>query len=150
MMMRDTVGFLPDDILVKLDRATMSVSLEGRIPLLDHRVVELLASMPSRMKVRDGETKFLLRRVLDRYLPPALSRSPKSGFGIPVGSWLRGPLREWASDLLSPHRIRRDGYLRERPIRDMWDEHQSKRRDWGYHLWDVLMFQSWLDTWERV
>jgi asparagine synthase (glutamine-hydrolysing) len=148
MMLRDTIGYLPDDILVKLDRATMSVSLEGRIPLLDHRVVELLASLPGRMKVRDGESKYLLRRVLDRYVPPNLSRSPKSGFGIPVGSWLRGPLRPWAEDLLSPARIARDGYLREAPIREMWTAHQSRRRDWGYHLWDVLMFQSWLDTWE--
>jgi asparagine synthase (glutamine-hydrolysing) len=150
MMMRDTVGYLPDDILVKLDRATMSVSLEGRIPLLDHRLVELLASMPARMKVRDGETKYLLRRVLDRYVPPTLTRSPKSGFGVPVGNWLRGPLKRWAEELLSPARIARDGYLREEPIRDMWDAHQGRRRDWGYHLWDVLMFQSWLDTWEKA
>ena len=147
MMMRDTVGYLPDDILVKLDRATMSVSLEGRIPLLDHRVVELLASMPARMKVRDGETKYLLRRVLDRYVPPKLTRRPKSGFGIPVGNWLRGPLRDWAEDLLSPARLERDGYLREAPVREMWNAHLGRRRDWGYHLWDVLMFQSWLDTW---
>ena len=126
----------------------MSASLEGRIPLLDHRVVELMASMPSQMKVRGGDTKFLLRRVLDRYVPPKLTRSPKSGFGIPVGSWLRGPLRGWAEELISPARITRDGYLRDAPIRQMWMAHQGRRRDWGYHLWDVLMFQSWLDTWE--
>jgi asparagine synthase (glutamine-hydrolysing) len=150
MMSLDTVSYLPDDILVKLDRATMSVSLEGRIPLLDHRLVELLASMPSQMKIRDGETKWLLRRVLERYVPAQLLKAPKSGFGVPVGSWLRGPLRPWAEELLSPTRIARDGYLRVEPIREMWNAHLGRRRDWGYHLWDVLMFQSWLDTWETV
>jgi asparagine synthase (glutamine-hydrolysing) len=150
MMSLDTVSYLPDDILVKLDRATMSVSLEGRIPLLDHRLVELLASMPSQMKIRDGGTKWLLRRVLERYVPAQLLKAPKSGFGVPVGSWLRGPLRPWAEELLSPTRIARDGYLRVEPIREMWNAHLGRRRDWGYHLWDVLMFQSWLDTWETV
>ena len=150
MMELDTVGYLPDDILVKLDRATMSVSLEGRIPLLDHRIVELLAGMPTHMKIRDGETKWLLRRVLERYVPAKLLKAPKSGFGVPVASWLRGPLRPWAEELLSPPRIARDGYLREQPIREMWNAHQGGRRDWSYHLWDVLMFQSWLDAWETA
>src|SRR5258708_24236548 len=111
MMALDMIGYLPDDILVKLDRATMSVSLEGRIPLLDHRLVELLASMPSHMKVRDGETKWLLRRVLERYVPAQLLKAPKSGFGVPVGRWVRGPLRPGAEQRLSPRRIARDRYL---------------------------------------
>jgi asparagine synthase (glutamine-hydrolysing) len=150
MMLRDTVGYLPGDILAKLDRATMSVSLEGRIPLLDHRVVELMASMPSSMKVRDGTTKYLLRRVLDRYVPPALTRSPKSGFGVPIGAWLRGPLRPWVEELLSADRLAREGYVQLEPIRRMWAEHLGRRRDWGYHLWDVLMFQAWLAEWTSI
>ena len=100
------------------------------------------------MKIRDGDTKWLLRRVLERYIPAQLLKAPKAGFGVPVGSWLRGPLRPWAEELLSPTRIARDGYLRVEPIREMWNAHLGRRRDWGYHLWDVLMFQSWLDAWE--
>jgi asparagine synthase (glutamine-hydrolysing) len=147
MMARDTVTYLPDDILVKLDRATMSVSLEGRIPFLDHRVVELMARMPLHMKIRDGESKWLLRRVLERHVPATVFAGPKSGFGVPIGSWLRGALRPWVEDLISPTRLARDGYLEVEPVRRMWEEHLGRRRDWGYHLWDVLMFQAWLDTW---
>jgi asparagine synthase (glutamine-hydrolysing) len=147
MMARDTVSYLPDDILVKLDRATMSVGLEGRIPFLDHRVVELMARMPTNLKIRNGQSKWLLRRVLERHMPATLFAGPKSGFGVPIGAWLRGALRPWVEELISPDRLANEGYFRVEPIRTMWSEHLGRRRDWGYHLWDVLMFQAWLDTW---
>ena len=148
MMALDTTTFLPDDILVKVDRTTMSVSLEGRIPFLDHRLIELVAGLPESMKIRNGESKWLLRRVLERHVPDKLVSGPKSGFGVPLGEWLRGPLRPWADDLLSPAVLQRQGYLRSEPVTRMWDEHRSGRRDWEYHLWDVLMFQSWLEAWD--
>jgi len=146
MMAVDVVTYLPDDILVKLDRATMSVGLEGRVPILDHRVVEFATSLPLEQKIRDGQSKWLLRRVLARHVPTRLFESPKSGFGVPIGTWLRGPLRPWAEELLAPDRLRREGFLRPEPIRAAWDEHQRGRRDHEYHLWDVLMFQAWLET----
>lgn len=145
-MARDSISYLPDDILVKVDRATMSVGLEGRIPFLDHHVVELMARMPARMKIRGGEGKWLLRRVLERHVPAAWFAGPKSGFSVPIGRWLRGPLRPWAEDLLSADRLRREGYFRVEPIRRMWSLHVDGRHDLGYLMWDVLMFQSWLET----
>jgi asparagine synthase (glutamine-hydrolysing) len=149
-MMRDDLRtYLPDDILTKLDRTTMSVSLEGRIPLLDARLIELVGGAPVSMKIRDGSSKWLLRQVLARHVPETIFDAPKSGFGVPIGEWLRGPLRPWAEDLLSADRLRRDGNLRVEPVRDLWARHLSGKDDWGYHLWDVLMFEAWREEWAR-
>ena len=146
LMALDTRTYLPDDILVKLDRATMAVGLEGRVPLLDHRVVEWAAALPPKAKIVHGEGKHLLRRILRGYVPDEVVDRPKTGFGVPLGEWLRGQLRPWAEELLSPSRLADESYLRPEPVLTMWSEHQSGRRDWEYHLWDVLMFQSWLEA----
>lgn len=150
MMRSDLERFLPDDILTKVDRATMAVSLEGRMPLLDHRVAELAAAMPMDMKIRDGEGKWILRRVLDRYVPRRLFDRPKMGFEVPVGEWARGPLRDWAEELLSERRLVEDGILDPEAVRRAWDDHLRGRADNTACVWTVLMFNAWLEQQHRA
>ena len=144
MMYRDSVGYLPDDILVKVDRAAMAISLETRAPFLDHRVVEFAWQLPMTLKVRGNTGKWLLRQLLYKHVPRELIERPKSGFAIPIGQWLRGPLRAWAEDLLDPVRLQAEGFLQAGIVQRMWQEHQSGRRDWTTRLWSILMFQAWL------
>jgi asparagine synthase (glutamine-hydrolysing) len=145
MMLFDLLGYLPDDILAKVDRASMGNSLEVRAPLLDHRVVEFAWRLPLRQKIRGGESKWLLRRVLERHVPRPLFERPKAGFGVPIDAWLRGPLREWAEDLLSEERLAREGFFDPAPVRSALVEHLHGTRNRQYQLWTVLMFESWLD-----
>ena len=146
MMALDMLSYLPDDILAKVDRAAMGASLETRAPFLDHRVVKFAWSLPLAYKLRDGETKWPLRQVLYRHVPKALVDRGKMGFSVPLDSWLRGPLREWAEALLSESRLHAEGFLDPIPVRQKWVEHLTGQRNWQHHLWNVLMFQSWLEA----
>jgi asparagine synthase (glutamine-hydrolysing) len=141
MMYFDMIFYLPDDILVKVDRASMGV-------LLDYRVVELAWRMPLSMKIRNGSGKWLLKQLLYKYVPAALIDRPKMGFGVPIDAWLRGPLREWAENLLDEKKLLDQGFLKPDPLREKWNQHLSGKYDWHFRLWDVLMFQAWLE-WER-
>jgi asparagine synthase (glutamine-hydrolysing) len=145
MMYEDSVSYLPDDILVKVDRASMAVSLESRIPMLDHRVVEFAWRLPPHMKVRRGEGKWLLKKVLRRYVPARLIDRPKMGFGVPVGDWMRGPLRDWAENLVSASRLRQQGIFDESIVRARWMRFLKDRRVSSDGIWQLLMFQSWID-----
>ena len=144
LMYLDFVTYLPDDILAKVDRTTMAVGLEARAPLLDYRVVEFAFRLPLSMKLRDGEQKWLLKQVLRRYVPGELVDQPKRGFGAPVDGWLRGPLREWAAELLDPGRIAREGHFHAAAVTEIWTAFLAGRRKWHTHLWNILMFQEWL------
>ena len=145
LMAVDILGYLPDDLLVKVDRAAMGVSLESRAPFLDHKVVEFVWRLPLSFKIRNGRSKWILRQVLHRHVPKELVERPKAGFSIPLAAWLRGPLRDWAEALLDERRLQQEGFFDPRPIRRKWNEHLSGRESWENHLWSVLMFQAWFD-----
>ena len=141
----DMLHYLPDDILVKIDRASMAASLELRVPLLDHRVVELAWQIPEAMKTNGTDGKVILRKILADYMPPQLFERPKMGFGIPLSDWMRGPLSTWIEDLINPSMVKKHGILNSDIVWKIWQEHRSGRQDWGYWLWDLVSLQAWLE-----
>ncbi|WAF74099.1 asparagine synthase (glutamine-hydrolyzing) [Aeromonas dhakensis] len=149
MMAQDTLSYLPDDILVKVDRAAMAVSLETRVPFLDHEVLEHAWRLPKELKLNEGQSKWCLRQILYRYVPKNLIERPKMGFAVPLDSWLRGPLREWAEDLIDEKRLLEEGFFNAGLVQKMWQEHLSGKRNWQYQLWDILMFQAWYQRYHK-
>ena len=147
MMVQDMRSYLPDDILCKVDRAAMGVSLETRTPFLDPDVIALAARLPMALKIHEGQGKWALRQVLYQHVPREMIERPKAGFAIPIGIWLRGPLRDWAEELLSHESLEKDGFFDPEIIRQTWVEHLSGRRDWTTRLWAILMFQAWHAQW---
>ncbi len=148
MQYMDAATYLPDDILTKVDRAAMATSLETRAPFLDHEVVEFSQRLPMHLRIQNGQGKHALRQILYKHVPKELIERPKMGFGIPIDSWLRGPLREWAEDLISPGRLERDGFFNVGQVRLAWNEHRLGTKDNQYRIWNILVFQSWLDHWD--
>jgi asparagine synthase (glutamine-hydrolysing) len=149
MQAHDMVTYLPDDILAKVDRCSMAVALEAREPLLDHRLVEFVWSLPPGVRRGDGKPKALLRALLARYLPPALIDRPKHGFSVPLADWLRGPLRDWGEDLMSPARLSAGGLFETTRTRAIWERHLSGAADNATGLWNILMVQAWAQKWAR-
>jgi asparagine synthase (glutamine-hydrolysing) len=150
MMVLDMASYLPDDILAKVDRATMAVGLEARVPYLDHRIVEFAARLPLQLKINRGTSKWILRQILYQYVPKELVERPKKGFSLPIGKWLRGPLREWAEELLMEDRLKREGFFDTGAVRRVWDAHLSGQRDVEPLIWGILMFQAWLAEWSEA
>ena len=146
MMAIDFVTYLPDDILTKVDRAAMSLSLETRTPFLDHELIEYVWKIPHFLKLRDGDGKWIIKKILNKYIPKNLTERPKMGFGVPIDTWLRGPLREWAENLISENKLKREGCFNHSLIRQKWTEHLSGKKNWHSDLWDILMFQAWMDS----
>ena len=145
IMLQDSIQYLPDDILVKVDRASMACSLETRIPFLDHALIEFVWKLPLSMKIRNGQGKWLSRQTLYQYVPKDLIERPKMGFGAPIDVWLRGPLRDWSENLIDEQRLHSEGFFDVGIVRQKWTEHISGKRNWQLNLWDILMFQSWLE-----
>ena len=150
MILKDMNSYLPDDVLVKVDRAAMHVSLETRLPMLDHRVVSYALRIPTSKKIRFFEGKYLLRKLLNKYLPANIYSRPKSGFSVPISDWLRGPLKEWADNLINPERIRKEGYFDSQILDKRWKEHLSGNKNWSSFIWSVLMFQVWLENNQKL